>query len=72
MDVKKNKLRLDYPHDGNENFKLVQVQREGYIAMETFNGCYVAFDVNGQALDPCAQSIHDPVTHVAILGFKLP
>lgn len=69
MDVNKNKLRLDYPNDGNENFKVVRVQSPVFAALETFNGCYVAFDEHGQALDPCTQSIYDPTTHLLVQSF---
>lgn len=64
MDLKKNKLRVDYPHDGNENFKIITLSNDSlFIALETFNGCYVAFDDYGEALDPCSQSIDNPATH---------
>ena len=65
MDDCKGKIRLGEPQNGNEKFILEKLNPL-YYAMRAANkiNCFIAFDEDGELVDPCRFSITDPEVQI--------
>lgn len=61
FDERKGKIRLGEPQNGNERFIMKKVNSV-YSALKSANNvtCFVAFDEDGELVDPCTVTITDP------------
>ena len=65
MDEHKSRIRLGKAQNGNEKFIVEKINPLFYV-MRAANriNCFVAFDEDGELVDPCSVSETDPETRI--------
>lgn len=70
MQKKKNRLRLAYPRDGNEDFELVLTENPIYIALRDSRGCYIGFNSQGEPVEPCTLDLQSDQVRLHLRLFQ--
>ena len=60
LDERKGKIKLGEPQNGNEKF-ISERLTPAYFALRSANNnsCFIAFDEEGELVDPCGFSLSD-------------
>jgi hypothetical protein len=65
MDEHKSRIRLGEAQNGNENFIVEKINPLFYVIKAANNlNCFIAFDEEGELVDPCSVSEIDQETRI--------